>query len=69
LPVTAKVIGAPIRGEAEFLRIFTLEKIGRLSEAARGYLAIPDERDNYFGYRATERLRALMSTDAGRRTV
>lgn len=69
LPVTAKVISAPIRGEAEFLRIFTLEKIGRLSEAARGYLAIPDERDNYFGYRATERLRALMSTDAGRRTV
>ena len=69
LPVTAKVISAPIRGEAAFLRIFTLEKIGRLSEAAQAYLAVPDERDNYFGYRATERLRALMSTDNGRRTI
>ncbi|MEK6285089.1 MAG: transglycosylase SLT domain-containing protein [Acidobacteriota bacterium] len=69
LPVTAKVISAPIRGEAAFLRIFTLEKMGRIAEAARAYLAIPDERDNYFGYRATERMRALMATDEGRRTI
>jgi len=69
LPVTAKVISAPIRGEAAFLRIFTLEKMGRMAEAARAYLAIPDERDNYFGYRATERLRGLLATDAGRRVI
>jgi soluble lytic murein transglycosylase len=69
LPVTAKVISAPIRGEAGFLRIFTLEKMGRLPEATRAYLAIPDERDNYWGQRATQRLRALMATDAGRRVV
>lgn len=69
LPVTAKVISAPIRGEAPFLRIFTLEKMGRVPEAARAYLAIPDERDNYFGYRATERLRALMATEDGRRVI
>lgn len=69
LPITAKVISAPIRGEAAFLRIFTLEKMGRLAEAARAYFAIPDERDNYFGYRATERLRALMATDDGRRII
>ena len=69
LPVTAKVISAPIRGEAAFLRIFTLEKMGRLTEAVRAYLAIPDERDNYFGYRATERMRALMATDEGRRVI
>lgn len=69
LPVTSKVVSAPIRGEAAFLRIFTLEKMGRVLEAARAYLAIPDERDNYFGYRATERLRALMSTDEGRRLI
>ena len=31
LPVTAKLISAPIRGEAAFLRIFTLEKMGRLA--------------------------------------
>jgi soluble lytic murein transglycosylase len=69
LPVTARVISAPIRGEAAFLRIFTLEKMGRVAEATRAYLAIPDERDNYFGYRATERLRALMETDEGRRVI
>jgi soluble lytic murein transglycosylase len=69
LPVTAKVISAPIRGEAAFLRIFTLEKMGRVAEAARAYLAIPDERDNYFGYRATERLRALMGVEDGRRVI
>src|SRR6185436_18241660 len=39
LPVTAKVISAPIRGEAGFLRIFTLEKMGRVAEAVRAYLA------------------------------
>jgi soluble lytic murein transglycosylase len=69
LPVTAKVISAPIRGEAAFLRILTLEKMGRVAEAARAYLAIPDERDNYFGYRATERLRSLMTTDEGQRVI
>jgi peptidoglycan lytic transglycosylase len=69
LPVTAKLISAPIRGEAAFLRIFTLEKMGRIAEATRAYLATPDERDNYFGYRATERLRALLDTGEGRRTI
>lgn len=69
LPVSAKVISAPIRGEAAFLRIFTLEKMGRIAEAAVAYLATPDERDNYFGYRATERLRALLETEAGRRVI
>jgi soluble lytic murein transglycosylase len=69
LPVTAKVISAPIRGEAAFLRIFTLEKMGRIAEAARAYLATADERDNYFGHRATERLQALLETEEGRRVI
>jgi len=69
LPVHAKLVSSPIRGEAAFLRIFTLEKMGRLTEAVRAYLAIPDERDNYFGYRATERLRVLKATEDGARTI
>ena len=69
LPVTAKVISAPIRGEAAFLRIFTLEKMGRIGEAVRAYLATADERDNYFGYRATERLRAMLDSEEGRRVI
>jgi soluble lytic murein transglycosylase len=65
-PVHARVISAPIRGEAAFLRIFTLEKMKRIGEAVRAYLAIPDERDNYFGQRATERLRAIAARDEGK---
>jgi len=68
-PVHAKIISAPIRGEAAFLRVFTLEKMGRTAEAVHAYLAIPDERDNYFGQRATERLRALLATAEGRRVI
>jgi soluble lytic murein transglycosylase len=63
------VISAPIRGEAAFLRIFTLEKMGRTAEAVRAYLAIPDERDNYFGQRATDRLRGIAATDDGRKII
>src|SRR6185295_8005785 len=59
LPVTPKVVSAPIRGEASFMRIYAIEQMGRLGEAARLYLAIPAERDNYFGHRATQRLQAL----------
>ncbi|HMG33298.1 MAG TPA: transglycosylase SLT domain-containing protein [Blastocatellia bacterium] len=69
MPVHAKVISAPIRGEAAFLKIFAIEKMGRIAEATRAYFAIPDERDNYFGQRATERLRALAETDEGRRVI
>jgi soluble lytic murein transglycosylase len=68
-PVPAKVISAPIRGEAAFLRIFALEKLGRTAEAVRAYLAIPDERDNYFGQRATERLRGIAATTEGSKLV
>jgi soluble lytic murein transglycosylase len=62
-------LGAPLRGEPAFLRIYALEKMGRISEAVRLYLVIPDERDNYFGLRATERLLAIAATEAGRRVT
>jgi peptidoglycan lytic transglycosylase len=68
-PVTPKLFGAPIRGEASFLRIYTLEQMGRLAEAVQLYLAIPDERDNYFGHQATERLQAIAKTEGGRRVI
>src|SRR5262249_28547088 len=68
-PVYAKVISAPIRGEAAFLRVFAIEKMGRTAEAVHAYFAVADERDNYFGQRATQRLRALAETDEGRRII
>ncbi len=64
-----RLVSAPIRGEAAFLRILALEKMGKLSEAAQLYMAIPDERENYFGHRATERLLAIGRTEQGRRII
>src|SRR5262249_795208 len=69
LPVTAKVISAPIRGGAGFFRTSPLKKMGRVPEGAGAFPRTPDERDNYFGYRATERLRGLLAPDAGRRVI
>jgi soluble lytic murein transglycosylase-like protein/TolA-binding protein len=68
-PITPRLVSAPIRGEASFMRILATELAGRLEEAARSYLAIPEERDNYFGHRASLRLQALAATDAGRRII
>lgn len=68
-PIYPRLVSAPIRGEAAFLRIYAIEQMGRLGEAARLYFAIPDERDNYFGHRATDRLRAIAATAKGRPVV
>src|SRR5262249_23288585 len=67
LPIYPRLLSAPIRGEAAFMRVYAIEQMGRLEEAARLYLAMPDERDNYFGHRATLRLRGLAATEEGRR--
>jgi soluble lytic murein transglycosylase len=64
--ISPKLVGAPARGEAEFMRAYAIEQMGRLPEAAALYLVIPDERDNYFGQRATQRLRAFASSEKGR---
>jgi soluble lytic murein transglycosylase len=68
-PLTPRLVGAPIRGEADFLRIYAIEQMGRFSEAAGLYLAIPHARDNYFSHRATLRLRAMGETQGGRRII
>jgi len=65
-PAYSRLFGSPTRGEAAFLRIYAIEQSGRISEAARLYLAIDDERDNYFGHRATMRLQAIAKTKEGR---
>jgi soluble lytic murein transglycosylase len=68
-PAYPKLFGSPTRGEAAYLRIYAIEQAGRLGEAARLYLAIPEQRDNYFGYRATMRLRAIAKTKEGRTLI
>ncbi len=67
--VHPRLVSAPTRNEAAFLRVYAIEQAGRQAEAARLYLAIADERDNYFGHRATERLRVIAKTKEGRAVI
>lgn len=49
--------------EINFLRAYSLEKLGRFDEAATEYLALNEGRNNaygYYGQQATARLRALL---------
>lgn len=69
MPSYSRLSGAPIVGEVAFLRIYTLEQMGRVAEAARAYMTMPAGRDNYFGNRATLRLQALLETVEGRRAI
>jgi len=50
--------------EVEFMRAYCLEKLGRYQEAINEYLSMPELRTGwagYYGWRASERLRALGS--------
>lgn len=47
------------RAEVAYLHAFSLEQAGRKDEAFTAYLAIPDGIESYYGWLATQRLRAL----------
>jgi soluble lytic murein transglycosylase len=47
------------KNEVSFLRAYTLEQLGRYPEAVETYLSISDGRAEYYGWRATERLKAM----------
>lgn len=68
-PISPRLLGAPARGEVEFLRAYVTEQMGRLAEAVRLYLLIPADRENYFGHRATDRLRGIGETRQGRTII
>jgi soluble lytic murein transglycosylase len=54
-----RVPGGTNKAEVAFLRGFALEKLNRTAEALDVYLSIPDGRNEYYGWRATERLKSL----------
>lgn len=54
-----RVPGGTNKPEVAFLKGFTLENLNRFAEAIDVYLSIPDGRAEYYGWRATERLRAM----------
>jgi len=59
-----RVPGGTNKTEAAFLHAFVLEQLARYSEAVNEYLAIPDGRNEYYGWRSTERLKALAQNPA-----
>lgn len=58
-----RVPGGTNPAEVTFLKGYALENLGRFAEAIDVYLSIPDGRNEYYGWRATERLRALSSIE------
>lgn len=55
----AGIPGGTTRTEVTFLRGVVLEELRRYPEAIDAYLSIPDGRNEYYGWLATERLRAM----------
>ena len=55
----ARTPGGTTAAEVAFLRALALEQLGRMGEATTAYLSIPEGRNEYYGFRANERLRAL----------
>ncbi|HEY8560194.1 MAG TPA: transglycosylase SLT domain-containing protein [Pyrinomonadaceae bacterium] len=54
-----RVPGGTNKAEIIFLKGFALENLERFQEALDVYLSIPDGRGEYYGWRATERLKLL----------
>ncbi len=55
--------------EVSFLRAFVLEQLKQYAEAIDAYLSIPDGRTEYYGWRATERLKVLSGDESARSFV
>lgn len=62
----ANTSGSTNQTELAFTRAFLLEQLGRTEEAVNAYLEIPDGRNEYYGGRATTRLRALAQDQKSR---
>jgi soluble lytic murein transglycosylase-like protein len=56
---SSKVMTSP--EEVAYLRAYSLERAGRIEQAASAYLAIPDRVDSYYGWLSTTKLLALDS--------
>ncbi|MBA4124276.1 MAG: transglycosylase SLT domain-containing protein [Acidobacteria bacterium] len=58
-----RVVGGTNKPEISFLKGFVLENMNRYAEAIDVYISIPDGRNEYYGWRSTERLRALANNE------
>ena len=64
-----RVPGGTNKTEVTFLKAFSLEQLQRYTEAIDVYLSIPDGRAEYYGWRSTERLRAMSADEKSRTFV
>jgi soluble lytic murein transglycosylase len=64
-----RVPGGSSVAEVSFLRAYALEQLGQMEEAIDGYLSIPDGRNEYYGWRATQRLSSLANNDKARSLI
>ncbi len=58
--------GSTNQTEIAFMRAYALEQLGRTDEAVGAYLMIPEGRGQYYGGRATSRLRAMATNEKTR---
>lgn len=53
----ARIPGGATASEVSFLRGFALEQLGNIQAAIDAYLSVPEGRNEYYGFRADERLK------------
>ncbi|MCD9186857.1 MAG: transglycosylase SLT domain-containing protein [Pyrinomonadaceae bacterium] len=58
-----RVPGGTNKAEITFMKGLVLENLKRFGEALEVYLSIPDGRNEYYGWRATERLKLLANNE------
>jgi soluble lytic murein transglycosylase len=58
-----RVPGGTNKSEITFMKGFVLENLQRYPEAIDVYLSIPDGRSEYYGWRATDRIKALAADE------
>lgn len=63
------VPGATTKAEVTFLRGIVFEELRQYSDAIRTYLSISDGRNEYYGWRATERIRAMANVPEARSAI
>jgi len=61
-PGGLRVTGGTTTAELTFLRGLVLEQLHRYDDATDAYLSVPEGRNEYYGYRANQRLATMFST-------
>lgn len=64
-----RVPGGTNKAEVSFLKAYALEQLQRFPEAIDVYLSIPDGRGEYYGWRGSERLKALANDERAKPVI